>query len=52
MALQIDPRHLEQEHDFAGDFHSYPPGVNPPLYSHTVSTVLHNTHTSYSAEMD
>jgi len=28
------------------------PGVNPPLYSHTVSTVLHNYPYSYSAEMD
>jgi len=47
MALQIDHKAFGGKNMiFAGDFAQLPPpGVNPPLYSHTVSTVLHNTHT-------
>jgi hypothetical protein len=46
MALKIDNKVFGGKNMiFAGDFAQLPPpGVSPPLYSHNVSTVLHNTH--------
>jgi PIF1-like helicase len=54
MALKIDHKAFGGKNViFAGDFAQLPPpGVNPPLYSHNVSTVLHNSYSPTLQKMD